>query len=391
MLNLSTNNKKNILVITDSYFPKNNSGAIMLGDMVNHAKDNFNFIIITFDPNIKDNYSMTLMENQIIIYLKVWSYSNYIKRFLSEIFYSKKIINFFNDNSFIKIDFIISYSPSIFFGNSIRALKKKFSCDSYLIQRDIFPEWAYKQGLIKSKFIYNFFKQIEDLNYKTANYIGVESYGSLKYLKKKGFNNVELLNNWIKDSNHKTLKNKKDTYKYFIYSGNLGLAQDFLNLLKKIDFKELKKNKIKILICGAGKQKEQIIDHIEKFSLNTVKYLGELSRQDYLNTLAKCKAGIVSLSIKTFMSNYPFKFIDYIRNEIPVIAHINPNNELNEFIKNNKIGFCSNANNYDNFNYNLIHMSNAKEYSNLKKNCKKTFNKYFNIDNALNAISSKIK
>ena len=66
----------------------------MLGDMVNHAKDNFNFIIITFDPNIKDNYSMTLMENQIIIYLKVWSYSNYIKRFLSEILYSKKIINF---------------------------------------------------------------------------------------------------------------------------------------------------------------------------------------------------------------------------------------------------------------------------------------------------------
>ena len=185
MLNLSTNNKKNILVITDSYFPKNNSGAIMLGDMVNHAKDNFNFIIITFDPNIKDNYSITLMENQIIIYLKVWSYSNYIKRFLSEILYSKKIINFFNDNSFIKIDFIISYSPSIFFGNSVRALKKKFSCDSYLIQRDIFPEWAYKQGLIKSKFIYNFFKQIEDLNYKTANYIGVESYGSLKYLKKK--------------------------------------------------------------------------------------------------------------------------------------------------------------------------------------------------------------
>ena len=31
MLNLSTNNK-NILVITDSYFPKNNS-AIMLGDI----------------------------------------------------------------------------------------------------------------------------------------------------------------------------------------------------------------------------------------------------------------------------------------------------------------------------------------------------------------------
>ena len=42
MLNLSTKNKKNILIITDSYFPKNNSGAIMLRDMVNHAKDNFN-------------------------------------------------------------------------------------------------------------------------------------------------------------------------------------------------------------------------------------------------------------------------------------------------------------------------------------------------------------
>lgn len=384
--------KKNILVITDSYSPKNNSGAIMIGDFVDYAHKKYNFIIITFNPKLKLPYSIKVLENQIIIYIKQFNINNYFIRFINEFLYSYKISKFFKQNYFIKVDFIITYSPSIFFGKCINFLKNKYSCKSYLIQRDIFPEWAFKQGLIKSKFMYHYLKKIEKRNYDNADYIGVESYGNLEYMKKNGYKNVELLSNWIKDNKNSTNKNtNNNSFSYYIYSGNLGLAQDFFSLLKEIKLETLKNNKIKILICGDGKQKNDILKFINRKSQGYVKYLGNLSREDYTKNLLKCKAGIVSLSASTFMSNYPFKFIDYLRNGIPVIAHINKNNELSKFINKNKIGLCSELYSYNEFNKNLVIMSKKKENMFFKKNCVSIFKHYFSIEKAFKTLNFKIE
>lgn len=384
--------KKNILVITDSYFPKNNSGAIMLGDFIKFSKLSFNFIIITFNPDIKEKYSIKIFDDQIIIYLKVWKNNNYLTRFLSESLYSYKIINFFKHNSFINLDYIVTYSPSIFFGKSINYLKKIYSCKNYLIQRDIFPDWAFKQGLIKSNIIYKYLKKIEKNNYNSADHIGVESTGGYEYLIKNGFNNVEILNNWI--ANNKTIEKTHKKIKYktkYIYAGNLGIAQDFYSLLKNINFAELQKNNIQIIICGGGKQISQITNFIKELPKDTIKYIGDLNREDYLKELYDCDAGLVSLSIKTYMSNYPFKFIDYIRNDIPIIAHINKNNELKKFIEINQIGLCSDDSSYDEFNKNLILMTKKNITYDFKKNCKKTFEKFFSIERAFKVIESKLK
>ena len=384
--------KKNILVITDSYSPKNNSGAIMIGDFVDYANKKYNFIIVTFNPKLKLSYSIKVLENQIIVYIKQFNINNYFIRFINEFLYSYKISKFFKQNYFIKVDFIITYSPSIFFGKSIKFLKDKYSCKSYLIQRDIFPEWAFKQGLIKSKLMYRFLKKIEKRNYDIADYIGVESFGNLKYMKNNGYKNVELLNNWVKNNKNRAIKNiNNNSFSYYIYSGNLGLAQDFFSLLKEINLEILKKNQIKILICGDGKQKNNIQKFINKKAQGYIKYLGNLNREEYTKNLLKCKAGIVSLSANTSMSNYPFKFIDYIRNGIPVIAHINKNNELSKFINKNKIGLCSELYSYNTFNKNLEIMSKKKENMLFKKNCVQIFKHNFSIEKAFNTLNSKIK
>ena len=46
-------------------------------------------------------------------------------------------------------DGIISWSPSIFLGPLIYFMKKTNNAKSYLILRDIFPEWAYDLGILK--------------------------------------------------------------------------------------------------------------------------------------------------------------------------------------------------------------------------------------------------
>ena len=91
------------------------------------------------------------------------------------------------------------------------------------------------------------------------------------------------------------------------------------------------------------------------------------------------------------MSNYPFKFIDYIRNGIPVIAHINKNNELSKFINKNKIGLCSELYSYNEFNKNLVIMSKKKENMFFKKNCVSIFKHYFSIEKAFKTLNFKIE
>jgi hypothetical protein len=47
-----------------------------------------------------------------------------------------------------RFDGVVWYSPSIFHGPLVQALKRQSRCPSYLIIRDIFPEWAVDMGLI---------------------------------------------------------------------------------------------------------------------------------------------------------------------------------------------------------------------------------------------------
>ena len=389
------NNKKNILILSDSYHPKLNSGAIMIEDLINYISSKYNIILLTFDHTIKKKYILSKFNNYIIIRLKTNSNRNHLTRFISEYSYSNKIIDFFSKHNFINIDYVINYSPSIFFGKSVNYLKKKYECNSYLIQRDLFPDWAYDQGLIKFKFIYNYLKKKEIVNYDSSTFIGVESKGAYKYINNLGYKNSEILNNWIMNSYLKsdiTIKKKynlKKKYKYFMYGGNLGIAQNLVKLISSLNFNHLKKNNIKIIICGSGSEINEILKII-KFSLGTVEYYGLLKRKEYNYVLNKCVGAIVSLSSKTSMNNYPLKFIDYIRCGVPVIAHLNKNNELSNFITKNNIGLCSHAEEFDLFNYNLNNFIDNYYYKIFQNNTKKIYLKYFSIHQSYKKIFDKL-
>ncbi len=53
-----------------------------------------------------------------------------------------------------KWDLIVWYSPPIFFGPLIWVLRRASGARTYLILRDIFPEWAADLGIIKKGPVY---------------------------------------------------------------------------------------------------------------------------------------------------------------------------------------------------------------------------------------------
>ena len=127
---------------------------------------------------------------------------NFFKRAVAEslIPLTTLIAFFINNNKNIRWDGIIWYSPTIFFGISIFIIKKFTKCKSYLILRDIFPEWALDVGHLKKGPIYYYFRFFEMIQYFAADKIGIQSQSNIEYFKKNyksQLHKVEVLNNWL--------------------------------------------------------------------------------------------------------------------------------------------------------------------------------------------------
>ena len=62
-------------------------------------------------------------------------------------------------------DVILFYSPTIFFGTLVERLKRMWHSPSYMILRDIFPEWAADAGVLRRGVIYRYFKSVARRQY----------------------------------------------------------------------------------------------------------------------------------------------------------------------------------------------------------------------------------
>src|SRR3954466_9159265 len=98
-----------------------------------------------------------------------------------------------------KWDLLVWYSPPIFFGPLIWALQRASGARTYLILRDIFPEWASDLGVLRKGPSYLFFKAVAALQYALADVIGVQTLSNVAYLAnwQTPERSVEVLHNWL--------------------------------------------------------------------------------------------------------------------------------------------------------------------------------------------------
>ena len=244
-------------------------------------------------------------------------------------------------------DGIIWYAPSIFFGPLISRLKKRYDCPAYLVLRDMFPDWAVDLGLMKKRLPYYFLKYIEFSQYKVADRIGIQAPGNFKYFN-NGFleqfkSKVELLWNWITpgDTNISCSINLEKTQLagriIFVYAGNMGVAQDF-NLVMSLV--ELYKDQAEVgfVFVGRGSEVPRLKLLAEQRELANIIFFDEIDSAQIPALYAQCDIGLVALDPRHKSNNIPGKFLTYIESGLPVLARLNPGNDLAEVISENHIG-----------------------------------------------------
>lgn len=343
------------LFIIDDYMPASTRvGAKMLHELAVHFVDKgHEVVVLTPDSDIKNKLEKSTLDG-----VNVWRFKSgrlkdvpYVRRAINEIRLS--YLGWKAIKGELKIgtsfDAVIYYSPSIFFGHLVRNLKKYSRCKSYLILRDLFPQWVIDDGILRPNSpITKFFRYFEKINYNSADVIGVMSPKNKNVFNKNNqHSNVEVLYNWA--SLKKTVPSNKvlireeldlDDKVIFFYGGNIGKAQDMLNLMRLAE-SMLCYDNAHFLFVGQGDEYELIKRFAADKKLINTTILPSVNQEKFKEILACVDIGLFSLSKTHSAHNFPGKLLGYMNSCIPILGSVNEGNDLIEVVNNRCAGHVS--------------------------------------------------
>ena len=343
-----------ILLLVDDYIPHSTKiGAKMMHELaVALVNQNHNVSVATPDHRTNSKYVLDIIDKVEVYRFKCPNVKNEskLKRAINESllsFYAwKNLKTVFED---IRYDLIVYYSPSIFFGPLVKKLKKKHGAKSYLILRDVFPQWVIDHGMIKENSpIASYFRKFEKLNYKAADKIGLQSPKNEVWFnsKFKLEHKTEVLYNW---SNESPLDNLSNTYRnklglkkklVFFYGGNMGEAQDMMNLVRLAQNLSDIEN-VHFVFAGSGNEVGLIKTAISKNNMNNLTVLDPVDQDTYRKMLSEFDIGLFSLHKDHSTHNFPGKLLGYMAQGLPILGSVNPQNDIVEVIDSSKAGFVS--------------------------------------------------
>ncbi|MFA0518955.1 glycosyltransferase family 4 protein [Vibrio sp. 10N.222.55.E8] len=248
-------------------------------------------------------------------------------------------------------DGVVYYSPSIFFGSLVSKIKKRCQCNSYLVLRDFFPQWAIDSGLMKEgSLVERYFRFFESTSYHQADTIGVMSEKNLEIF---NFNTAKqypttILRNWANLSPH-DLSDKASSLRerlglsdevIYFYGGNIGHAQDMSNLMRLAKSMQCF-DKAHFLFLGQGDEVKLVNDLMKEWDLANCSYLPSVSQDEFKDILAQVDVGLFSLSAQHSAHNFPGKLLGYMVQSLPILGSVNKGNDLMDLVNANHSGLIS--------------------------------------------------
>ena len=244
-----------------------------------------------------------------------------------------------------KWDLVVWYSPPIFFGPLIWALRRASGARTYLILRDIFPEWAVDLGIIKKGPAYLLLKAVAAFQYAVADTIGVQTASNLDHLPnwtKSKDRRTEVLHNWLATTpdigcSIQVARTSLAGRKVFVYIGNMGVAQG-IEILMDLIHSLRHRDDIGFLFVGRGSEFSKLEAERLSRDLNNVLFFDEIDPSEIPGLLAQCHVGLVALHPNHKTHNIPGKFVSYVQYGLPVLARVNRGTDLERLIQDSGVG-----------------------------------------------------
>jgi hypothetical protein len=388
-------------MIADTFPPLRSSGAVQLRDLSREfIRQGHTLCLLLPASKQIENWTLDSFEGVQVLRLKAPHTKDigYLRRTIAEFVMPFAMLRNFRKSPLAKEcwEGIVWYAPSIFHGPLVSALKKSSRAKSYLILRDIFPDWAVDLGLMGRGVPYLFFDAVARYQYSVADVIGVQTPGNSRYFDKwraKPGRHLQVLQNWLgKPARARCSIRIEETAlsgrRVFVYAGNMGVAQRidiFLSLAEHL----VGRSEVGFLFVGRGSDANRLKGAAQSRQLSNVVFLDEIDPDEIPDLFAQCDAGIVALDPRHRSHNIPGKFLTYMQNGLPVLANVNANNDLANMINCEQVGqVCESNQVEDLLQFAEKLLAQIKTDVGLSVRCKTLFAREFAVENTVKQIVS---
>lgn len=347
-----------IFLLVDSYLPSPLSNGKLMHDLaVEFSRLGHEAAVVVPAPSLSERLTITREDGVTVVRVKTGTirHRSWVVRAINEISLSRVIWNaawqFFEAHP---CDLVIYYSPTIFWSGLVGQFKAlNRSCGSYLVLRDLFPQWALDTGLLSQWGLpYWYFRSQAFRLYRTADVIGVQSPANLEFFSKpslRGLYHLEVLFNWTNVEERPGaaagLRQKLGLQDkvVFLYGGNMGVAQDMDNILR-LAANMSAENGVFFLLVGDGSDAERVGREIERRGMTNIMLLPAVPPTEYLAIVAECDVGLITLRRDFKTQNFPGKILSYMQMGKPMVASVNPGSELSAILQGHEAGLvCDNG------------------------------------------------
>lgn len=342
-----------IALIADTFAPVRNSAADQLKDLaLELARQGHQPTVMIPASDAEEEWTLEDMSGVQVLRLKALPTKDigYVRRTVNEFLMPYAMLRRLAKSPLAhqKWDGVVWYSPTIFLGPMASRLKSASGCRSYLIIRDIFPEWAVDMGLMGRGLPYRAFKAVERYQYSVADVVGVQTSSNLPYFEdwaSRPGRRVEVLQNWLGDAPNagcsiSVANGPLAGRTIFVYAGNMGVAQG-MGILIDLAERLRSRRDIGFLLVGRGSDAKLMREMATSRGLDNIVFHDEIDASEIPGLYAQCHVGIVALDRRHKTHNVPGKFLSYMRAGLPVLASINPGNDLADLIEHEGVGKAS--------------------------------------------------
>lgn len=343
-----------IALIADTFPPQRSSGAVQLRDLVHEFTRQGHSICVFLPVSQQEAWRLEGFDGAQVLRLKAPRTKNvgYVRRTFAELLMPFAMWWNIRKSPLhdAQWDAVVWYSPSIFFGPLVSWFRQSSSCKSYMIIRDIFPEWTVDMGLMRKGLVYRFYDAIARYQYSVADVVGVQTSGNLAYFlewEKQPNRRLEVLQNWLDKPAHAECSIRIDETelkgrRVLVYAGNMGVAQG-LDIFFDVIESMRERSEVGFLFVGRGAEAARLKEEAQQRKLDAVVFFDEIDPDEIPGLYAQCDAGIVSLDSRHKSHNIPGKFLTYMQSGLPVLAKINSGNDLAQLIRDERVGqVCEN-------------------------------------------------
>lgn len=343
-----------VAIIADTFPPLRTSGAVQLRDLsIEFARAGHETTMLVADPSITTRYAIEDFHGVTVARLKAPQTKdvNYARRMLAELVMPFWMIRNFKASPLVaqEFDALVWYSPTIFLGPMVRWFKKRGKGKSYLILRDIFPQWAADMGIISRGPIFCLLDSIANYQYRSADIIGVQTHGNLAFFAPGAIQGLtaklEVLHNWLADESARGCRIDIGRTclagrRIFVYAGNMGAAQHMGKLVNlAITLRD--RMDIGFLFVGRGSEVNLLRGMATQHELTNILFEDEIDPAEIPGLYAQCHAGMICLDGRHKTHNIPGKFLSYMQAGLPVLASVNAGNDLVMEIDSHSVGLTS--------------------------------------------------